>query len=116
MNKEKKMQKVSMTVMAIFLMTFFTACASQETVKKGQMDAKKPVNCPSAEADIRVLMSEKTHASEQLATGITTIVPVGLVTSAAMGTTGTNATVATGDYNKMLDAKIAEIKKTCGVK
>jgi hypothetical protein len=116
MNKEKKMQKTAMTVMAIFLMTFFTACASQETVKKGEMQAKMPINCPSAEADIRVLESEKTHASEQLATGVTTIVPIGLFTSAAMGTTGTNVKVATGDYNKMLDDKIAEIKKTCGVK
>jgi hypothetical protein len=51
-----------------------------------------------------------------LATGVTTIVPIGLFTSAAMGTTGTNIKVATGDYNKMLDDKIAEIKKTCGVK
>jgi hypothetical protein len=110
------MKKTALTIMAIFLCTLFTACASQKTVNKGEMDAKKSVNCDTAEGDIRALNSEKTHASEQLATGITTIVPIGLVTSVAMGTTGTNTKVATGDYNKMLDAKIAEIKKTCGVK
>lgn len=110
------MQKVTMTIMAISLCALLTACASQETVKKGEMDAKKPVNCATAEADIRVLKSEKTTASEQMATGVTTIVPVGLVVNTVAGNTGTNAKVATGDYNKMLDDKIAEIQKTCGVK
>jgi hypothetical protein len=116
MNMEKKMKKTVMAIMAILLMTLFTACASHETVQKGTRDAKMPINCTSAKADIRVLMSEKTHASEQLATGVTTIIPIGLFTSAVQGTTGENAKVATGDYNKMLDDKIAEIKKTCGVK
>lgn len=77
---------------------------------------KKPMNCATAEGDLRALKSEKTHASEQLATGVTTIVPVGLVTSVVSGTTSTNAKVATGEYNKMLDKKIAEIKQECGLK
>jgi hypothetical protein len=102
--------------MAIFLVTLFTSCASQQTVQKGEADAKIPINCASAEADIRVLMSEKTHANEQLATGVTTIIPIGLFTSAVQGKTSQNVKVATGDYNQMLDDKIAEIKKTCGVK
>jgi hypothetical protein len=62
------------------------------------------------------LEGEKTHASEQLATGVTTIIPRGLFTSAVDGKTVEDAKVATGDYNKMLDDKIAEIKKTCGLK
>ena len=110
------MKKVIMTIVAISLSALLASCASQDMVKKGEMDAKIPINCPSAEADIRVLQGEKTHASEQLATGVTTIVPIGLFTSAVQGKTAENAKVATGDYNKMLDAKIAEIKKTCGVK
>ena len=72
------MKKVSMIIMAIFLGALLTSCASQDMVKKGEMDAKIPLNCPSAEADIRVLQSEKTHASEQLATGVITIVPIGV--------------------------------------
>lgn len=110
------MKKTTMIIMALFVGTMLTACASQDKVKKGRMDAKMPINCPSATADIRVLEGEKAHASEQLATGVTTIVPIGLFTSVAEGTTGSNAEVATGDYNKMLDDKIAEIKKTCNIK
>ena len=109
------MRKLTMTITAIFLSTLLIACASTDTIKKGEADAKKPVNCATAEADIRVLQSEKTHASQQIAAGVTAIVPVSLVVGVATGTEGTKAKVATGEYNKMLDDKIAEIKRECGL-
>ena len=105
-----------MAITAIFLSILLTACASTKTYEKGEADAKKPVNCATAEADIRVLQSEKAHASQQMAAGVTAIVPVGLVVSVATGTEGAKAKVATGEYNKMLDDKIAEIKRECGLK
>ena len=61
------------------------------------------------------MKSEKTTASEQFATGITTIVPVGLVVDSVEGKTGTIAKVVMGDYKKMLDDKIKEIQTKCGV-
>ncbi len=73
-------------------------------------------NCSTAEADIRVLKSEKTHVSQQLAAGVSALMPIGLVAGVAAGTEGTKAKVATGDYNKMIDKKIAEIKQECGVR
>lgn len=109
------MRKVTMMIVGISLCALFTSCASDKTVKQGEMDAKKPINCATAEGDIRSLKSEKTTASEQFATGITTIVPVGLVVDSVEGKTGTNAKVAMGDYNKMLDDKIKEIQTKCGV-
>ena len=102
--------------MAILLSALLTACASTQSVKKGEADAKKSVNCATAEGDIRVLKSEKVHASQQMAAGVTAIVPVGLAVNVVKGTEGSQAKVATGDYNKMLDAKIAEIQQECGVK
>ena len=110
------MKKTAMLITAILLSALLTSCASKETVKEGQADAKKPVNCATAEGDIRVLKSEKVHTSQQVAAGVTAIVPVGLVVNVVKGTEGSQAKVATGDYNKMLDDKIAEIKKECGVR
>ena len=109
------MKKVTLAIAAVFLCTLVASCASNDTIKKGQADAKKPVNCATAEADIRVLKSEKTHASQQFAAGVTAIVPVSLVVGVAKGTEGSKIKVATGDYNKMLDDKIAEIKTQCGM-
>ncbi len=110
------MKKTSLLITALFLSTLLSSCASSDSIKKGEADAKKPVNCATAEGDIRALMSEKTHASQELAAGVTAIIPVSLVEGVATGTEGNRAKVATGDYNKMLDEKIAEIKLQCGVK
>ncbi len=109
------MKKITVIITLIFLGALLTACASDK-VKKGQIDAQKSVNCATAEGDIRVLKSEKAHASDQLASGISSITPAGVVMNVAGGTEGTNVSVASGDYNDMLDKKIAEIKQKCGLK
>ncbi len=74
-----------------------------------------PVNCATAQGDMRVLQSEKAHVVQQVAMGVTSIYPAGLVLGILTGTEGTKIQVATGEYNKMIDKKIAEIKSTCGV-
>jgi hypothetical protein len=110
------MRKAVMTIGAICVSTLLMACASSDTTSKGMADAQKPVDCTYGEADIRALKSEKVHASQQAAAGVSAILPIGLVANVAMGKEGASAKVATGDYNKMLDDKIAEIKRECGIK
>jgi hypothetical protein len=91
-----------------------TGCAMQ--MKKEEKAAETmPVNCATADGDIRVLKSEKAHVAEQIAMGVTAIYPAGLVIGLLTGTEGTKIQVAAGEYNKKLDAKIAEIQSTCGV-
>lgn len=106
-----------MKTLAVLLSLCVTAslCSCASSYKKGEQDVKKPINCATAEADIRVLESEKVHAAQQLAAGVSAIVPVGLVAGVATGTEGAKARVATGEYNKILEEKIAEIKQTCGL-
>jgi hypothetical protein len=41
------------------------------------------------------------------------VFPIGLVVGLVQGTQGTKWRVTTGEYNKALDTKIAEIKQTC---
>jgi len=43
------------------------------------------------------------------------IVPAGLVIGLITGTAGAKMHVATGEYNKMIDQRIAEIKQQCGI-
>ncbi len=56
----------------------------------------------------------KTHISSQTAAGVKAIIPIRLVVNVASGTEGDQAKVASGEYNKMIDKKIAEIKAQCG--
>ena len=84
----------------------------QETYEKAK---EMPVNCDTAEGDLRELQNEKASVGTQIAAGVTTVAPIGLVVGLVRGTAGTKYRVATGEYNKALDAKIAEIKTTCGI-
>jgi hypothetical protein len=47
--------------------------------------------------------------------GVSSIIPVGLVVGIVTGSAGTKFRVATGEYDKMIDEKIAEIKSECGI-
>lgn len=90
-------------------------CSSPNT-KQAQQDMAKPVNCATAEGDIRALNAEKAHTSQEIAAGVTSIVPIGAVANMAQGKEGETFKVGTGEYNKALDKKIAEIKKACGIR
>lgn len=94
--------------------TLAPGCAYQ--FKKQEEAAEKmPVNCATAEGDLRVLKSEKANVGEQIAMGVTAIVPASLVIGILTGTEVEKVKVAAGEYNKQLDAKIAEIQTQCGV-
>jgi hypothetical protein len=47
--------------------------------------------------------------------GVTSIAPAGFVLNTLAGTEGEDREIATGEYNKRIDAHIALIKSTCGI-
>jgi len=102
--------------------SIFTVCAAVTMIaacspisEEAKQELAKPVNCATAEGDLRVLEKEKTHAGNQAMQGVSAIAPIGLVTGVLTGTEGDKLKVATGEYNKQVEAKIAEIKKACNL-
>jgi len=108
------MRKASVTALVMFLVMFLVACAAKDQ-KKVEQEMKQPINCATAEGDIRVLKHEKVHVAQQIAEGVTSIAPPGLILGEITGTQETKLKVSTGDYNKMIDERIAGIKEKCGV-
>jgi len=99
------------------LVMLVAGCQSDKKYEQYEEQAKTmPVNCAHAEGDLRMLQSEKVSTSQQAAAGVTAVVPVGAIVGFISGTEGTKAQIATGEYNKILDNKIAEIKKKCGIR
>jgi hypothetical protein len=90
------------------------ACASPIS-DEAKREISAPVNCSTAKEDLAVLEKEKTSVAGQAAAGVTSVLPIGLVAGLVSGTADDKAKVATGEYNDLLDRKIAKIKKTCGV-
>ena len=107
-------------VVTVALLIGLAGCASEyKTEGKEEAAAKKeatmPVNCKTAEGDLRMLNSEKASTAKEAQAGATAVVPIGLVAGLVTGTEGEKAQVATGEYNKALDAAIAHIKTTCHI-
>ncbi|MCG7518461.1 hypothetical protein [Ruegeria sp. Ofav3-42] len=79
-------------------------------------DAERhPVNCSTAEGDLRAIAAEKKHAEDQQAESIFAITPAGALLGLATGTEKKRLSMLNGDYVKELDQRAAEIKSTCGV-
>ena len=108
-----KKMKVLTIVAVVFLAV---QCGCADKYKKAEQDVKKPINCATAEGDIRMLEHEKAHTMDKLTQGVSAISPAGAVVGLVKGTEGTKMKVATGDYNKMIDKRIKEIKDHCGIR
>jgi hypothetical protein len=108
------MKKVLMTALVICLIAQLAACAASKQ-KQVEQEMKQPINCATAEGDIRTLKHEKTHTMQQIAEGVTALVPASIVVGLVTGTEKEKLKVGTGEYNKMIDKRIAEIKEKCGV-
>ena len=94
-------------------MIALVGCAVQE--RRVEEALNQPVYCGTAEGDLRVLEAEKANVTRQIAAGVTTVLPAGIVVGLVTGTSGTRLRVATGEYNRKIDERIAEIKRTCKV-
>ena len=92
----------------------FGGCAGK--YKKAEEGLKQPINCATAEGDLRMLQHEKAHVTDQIAQGVSAFSPAGLVIGVATKTEGTKIKVTSGEYNKMIDKRIAQIKQHCGIK
>ncbi len=104
-------------VVTVALLVGLTGCVSEyKKEEKEEKSAKTmPVNCATAEGDIRSLNAEKANAAKEAAAGVTAIVPVGLVVGLVTGTEGQKIQLADGSYDKALNAAITRIKTTCNI-
>jgi len=107
------MKTRSIMVVSSLVVMCTAGCAMQE--KQTMESLNQPINCATAEGDIRVLQSEKTHVAQQVASGLSAVAPAGIVMGIVTGTEGTKLQVAAGDYNTKIDQRIAAIRSTCRI-
>jgi hypothetical protein len=103
---------VSASFCALGLVALISGCAVKEKKEMAAAEAM-PVNCATAPGDLRVLNSEKASTATKIGNGVSMIAPIGLVAGLVTGTEKTKYEVTTGEYNKALDTKIAQIKSAC---
>ena len=100
---------------AALLAGLTSGCALQQKQVEQSLENPGRINCQTADGDLRVLQSEKANVGQRLVEGATMIYPAGAVMGILTGTEQTKFQVATGEYDKMIDRRIAQIKSTCGL-
>ena len=103
-------RKIIVAILGILLVS---GCAMKQKKVMHTLENPAPVNCATAEGDLRVLKSEKTHVAGQILEGITSLTPAGAALGILTLTETTKWKVAVGEYNKMLDKRMAQIKAEC---
>jgi len=106
---------VSMFIIASLTVSCSSIDKEKKTYKQATANMKKPVNCTTAEGDIRALESEKAYTGKMIGAGVLAVVPISLIEGVVTGTEGNRIKIATGDYDKKLDEKIKQIKSECDV-
>lgn len=82
---------------------------------KAKEDLAAPVNCSTARNDIATLEQEKASVAKQIVSGARSVIPFSAAAGIVMGDQRDRVEVATGEYNDKIDAKIAEIRRKCGI-
>ena len=108
------MRKMYICVVLICVFMLMPACAAMKQ-KKVLKEMKQPINCATADGDIRVLQGEKAHVAQQVVEGVTALFPAGAVLGIITGVEGTKLRVAVGEYDRAIDKRIAEINEECDV-
>lgn len=100
---------------SLVLLAVLTGCSSSAPAPQKEVAANlaKSVDCSTAAADIKTLNSEKARTSQEIEDGVGSVIPVGAVAHMFGGSEKESLEIGTGEYNKKLDAKIAEIKQQC---
>ncbi|NOD87231.1 MULTISPECIES: hypothetical protein [unclassified Ruegeria] len=79
-------------------------------------DAERhPVNCATAEGDLRAIEAEKKHAEDKQLESVASLTPAGALLGLVTGTEHKHLQMLSGDYVKALSDRAAEIKETCNL-
>lgn len=98
-----------LTALAVLVLGCQTITAEDEA------RLEKTVDCTTAEQDIATLEEERASVGERILAGARMVLPAAAVAGVLRRDIGNRAEVATGAYNEELEAKITEIRQTCGL-
>jgi hypothetical protein len=108
--------EVMREVVAIaFVVTFVGFGCARAISSQAKEDLAKPVDRSTAVADIQALEAEKASVAKQVSAGTRSVIPAAAVVGILRRDYGDRAKVASGVYNKQIDEKIEEIRRTCGL-
>jgi hypothetical protein len=102
-------------IIPVICLTIFVAACAAPISQQAKRDLASPVDCSTAQSDIRILEDEKASVVKQIENGVTAVAPIGAVIGILRMTEKDKLEVGSHYYNHKINQKIAEIKRECGV-
>ena len=101
----------------LVVLALVSGCAAKAPApeKEVEKNLAKPVDCSTAQADIKVLAGEKARTAQEIEDGASSIIPIGAVAHIFGRSEKESIEIGTGEYNRKLDDKIKEIKQQCNI-
>lgn len=103
-----------MRIALLASLLLLAGCASQIHEERRSLLAD-PVDCDEAEADIAALEAATPTRIERARSAVQSVTPVGAASGVASGTYKDRAAVLSGRTQRELEARIEEIRETCGL-
>jgi hypothetical protein len=115
MGEEPMRDKASLCMLAgcLAAVSLLTGCGQKN--QKVQDSLEQPINCATAREEIENLQTHKVSKSEEAAVGLSYALPTTIFIGAITGTGGAKYDVGSGEYNKKIDERIADIRSTCRI-
>lgn len=98
--------------MALAIIIVLASCAQRTSTN--EIKRTRP-DCSRAQEQLKMLDAEMVATHERVISGVSSVAPSLAVINILTGNYKTNVEVATGQYEKVLDQKINEIKTTCNL-
>jgi len=108
-------QGARLTVSACGIAAVCLAAGCAQKYQKVEDSFAQPINCSTAWADIQWLQSNKVDKATEAAEGMKFALPTTIIVGAVTGTAGAQYEVGTGEFNRKIDERIANIKETCNL-
>ena len=108
-------QGARLAVIACGVAALFLAAGCAQKYQKVEDSFAKPINCSTARADIQWLQSNKVDKTTEAVEGAKFALPTTIIVGAITGTGGAQYEVGTGEFNRKIDDRIADIREQCKV-
>ena len=99
----------------VICLTIFVAACAAPISQQAKDDLASPVDCSTAQSDIKILEDERASVVKQIENGVTAVAPIGAIIGILTMTEKDKLEVGSHYYNHKINQKIAEIKRECGV-
>ncbi|MEM8630022.1 MAG: hypothetical protein AAGF74_02180 [Pseudomonadota bacterium] len=103
------------TLLQLVPLVAASSLASVASVHAQSPDATAPINCSTAEGDIRALTAEADYAKNHELSEAFALIPAGALLGILTGTEGKKLEMLSPEYQRRINERISEINEKCNL-